>query len=163
MINDAHLHIILVHIPVVLVPFACLTLLLGITRRNSTVTGVALSFLVVATLITVPAFLLGEGAEEIVEHLPGVSEHTIEEHEEAADVAFWCTVATGIVSLISLYGMKVAATWRTAAASLALLLSLGASICLTYAANQGGKIRHPEAYDSQGSQSQGAQNERDED
>jgi len=145
--NEAHLHITLVHIPVVVIPLGFLILLVGTLRKNVAVSRVGLSVMVLATLIAVPAFLLGEDAEEIVEHLPGISEDTIEAHEEAADIAFWFTVATGLTSLVSLYALKVSAAWRTLVINAALTLSLVASCALAYAANQGGKIRHPEAFD----------------
>ena len=146
--NAAHLHITLVHIPIVVVPLGFVLLLLAILRKNGSMSRVALSLLVAATLTAVPAFLLGEGAEEIVEDQPGVSEHVIEEHEEAADIAFWCTVATGVVSLASLVALRLQAPWQPAAEKLSLVLALAASCTLGFAAQQGGKIRHPEAFSS---------------
>jgi len=145
-VNPAHLHITLVHIPVVIVPLGFAILLLAWLRRSGSLSQVALSLLVVATVAAVPAFLLGEGAEEIVENQPGVSESVIEEHEEAADVAFWCTVVTGVVSVVALFGLRRQASWQPAIAKLSLALALAASCTLGFAAQQGGKIRHPEAF-----------------
>jgi len=144
--NAAHLHIILVHIPVVIVPLGAAILAVGLARRNGAVSNTALSILLLAAVVAVPAFLLGEGAEEIVEHLPGVSESTIEAHEEAADVAFWVTVASGLLSLTSLVACQLRLAWARRATILALPVSVAAASLLSYAAFQGGKIRHPEAY-----------------
>ena len=146
--NAAHLHVTLVHIPVVVVPLGAAILAVGLARRNSAVSSTALSILLLAALVAVPAFLLGEGAEEIVEHLPGVSESTIEAHEEAADVAFWVTVASGLLSLTSLVACQLRLAWERRATVLALSVSVAAASLLSYAAFQGGKIRHPEAYAS---------------
>lgn len=144
--NEAHLHLILAHIPIVLVPAGAAILLVGVLRRSPATSRVALSVLVAATLFAIPAFLLGEGAEEVVEHLPGISKDIIEEHEEAAEVAFWLTVATGVTSLLSLVAAQLQLTWSRRASLGTLLLAMAASAFLGYAAFQGGKIRHPEAY-----------------
>ena len=148
--NAAHLHVILVHIPVVIVPLGAAILAIGLARRNAAVSSTALSILVLAAAVAVPAFLLGEGAEEIVERLPGVSEHLIEEHEEAADVALWLTVAAGLLSLASLVARRLKPSWYQRSALLALPVSIIAAALLSYAAFQGGKIRHPEAYEPAG-------------
>lgn len=96
--NEAYLHIVLVHLPVVLLPVAVLILFLGIMFKNRSVEVVALSMIVCAAVVAVPAFILGEGAEEVVEHLSGVSEEVIEDHEESAEVAIWLTILVGLVS-----------------------------------------------------------------
>ena len=43
--------------------------------------------------------LTGEPAEEVIEHLPGVSKATIEEHEDAATFAFAGVLAVGVAAL----------------------------------------------------------------
>lgn len=144
--NEAHLHLILVHIPVVLTPFAAVLLAFGIIRKQAPLRTAALYFLIISTLFCVPAFLLGEGAEELVEHLPGISEDLIEEHEEVADIALWLSVAVGMVSLLALVIRHRAPKLFAASLRAALILALIASIALSYTAYEGGKIRHPEAY-----------------
>lgn len=149
--NAAHLHIILVHVPIVLLPTATILLAFALLRRQGTVATVALSLFVGASLYSIPAFLIGEEAEELIEHLPGISEDTIEEHEEAADIAFWLTLFVGGVASSSILVGKRAP--RVAQGTLKLLLLAGAiaSASLAYTAYQGGKIRHPEAYDTSAS------------
>ncbi len=147
--NAAHLHITLVHFPVVLVPVAVLTLFIGARLKDRSVEVVGLTILVLAALIALPGFLLGEGAEELVEHLPGISEHTIEEHEEAATIAFWLSTAVGILSVVTLLGLWRLAAWSRVMSCLVMLAGVFASASLLYAAFEGGKIRHPEAYPAQ--------------
>lgn len=153
--NAAHLHIILVHLPIVLVPTATILLAFALLRKQSTVATVALVLFVGSSLGAIPAFLIGEEAEEIVEHLPGVSEDTIEEHEEAADVAFWLTLFVGGGSAGALLIRRRSP--RLAHATLKALVVAGAvsSGTLSYTAYQGGKIRHPEAYDTAASSAHG--------
>lgn len=144
--NAAHLHITLVHLPIVLVPTATVLLLIALWRKQAVLTTTALSIFIVATLTCVPAFLIGEDAEELVEHLAGVSEDTIEEHEEAADVAFWLTIAAGSGALLAFVIRRAAPSLRPTALKVLTVLGAVASGALTYTAYEGGKIRHPEAY-----------------
>jgi hypothetical protein len=102
--------------------------------------------LVLAALVALPAFLLGEGAEELVEHLSGISEDLIEEHEEGATVAFWLISGVGGLSLAALGGLWRMTAWARLMIRLVMVTAVFASATLFYAAYQGGKIRHPEAY-----------------
>lgn len=147
--NAAHLHLILVHIPVVLIPTATVLLCVALWRNQPTTTKTALSIFIAATIVCVPAFLLGEDAEEIVEHRPGVVEDTIEEHEEAAELALWLTVATGSISLLALLTRRSFPSLQPATLKTLVVLGTIASGSLSYTAFEGGKIRHPEAYEGQ--------------
>jgi uncharacterized membrane protein len=146
--NAAHLHIILVHLPIILVPTATIILATGMLIKQSAVTSVALSLFVVASLFSIPAFLIGEEAEEMIEHLPGISEDVIEEHEEAAEVAFWSTLLVGGVGLGTLAIRNRAPGLSKLAMKLLILTGTAASTSLAYTGYEGGKIRHPEAYDN---------------
>ena len=161
--NAAHIHIILVHFPIVLLPTATILLAFAVLRRQGTVATVALSLFVGASLCSIPAFLIGEEAEEIIEHLPGISENTIEEHEEAADIAFWLTLFVGGVAASSILLGKRAP--RVAQGTLKLLVLAGAvtSVSLAYTAYEGGKIRHPEAYDPSVSPESGGERDHNDD
>lgn len=144
--NAAHLHIILVHIPVILVPTATVILAIALWRKQSAIANTALAIFVAATVFVVPAFLLGENAEEIVEDLPGISEHLIEEHEEAADIAFWLTLFVGGTSLLTFAIRNKAPQLHQTSLKALILAGAVTSGTLAYTASEGGKIRHPEAY-----------------
>ena len=144
--NAAHLHLVLVHVPIVLVPTATALLLIAVWRRQPVISNVALSIFIVATAFCIPAFLLGEEAEELVEHQPGVSEDTIEEHEEAADVSFWLTVATGSGALLAFAMKRSVPKLHPVALKGLFVVGTFTSGALSYTAYEGGKIRHPEAY-----------------
>jgi uncharacterized membrane protein len=146
--NAAHLHIILVHLPIVLVPTATILLAFALLRKQGPVATVALSLFIASSLCAIPAFLIGEEAAEMIEHLPGISENVIEEHEEAADVAFWLTLFVGGAAGGGLLlGKRVPLVTQR---SLTLLALAGGvtSASLAYTAYEGGKIRHPEAYET---------------
>jgi uncharacterized membrane protein len=148
MVNAAHLHIALVHIPVVLIPTATILLALGVRRRSVSLSQVAFSLCCVAAVVGIGAFLLGEGAEELVEHLPGISEDTIEEHEEIAEFAVWSLGIAGFLSLLGLFGIFRNGVPQRAISLMTLLVAVISSGALVYTAYEGGKIRHPEAYEA---------------
>lgn len=146
--NQAHLHLILVHVPVVLMPTATLLLVFAHLRKQTSILPTICALFVTAALFAGVAFSLGEGAEEVAEHLPGISEHLIEEHEEAGDVALVLSLITGILGLATgIVCAKFQALQRAALTAL-FISGAAASLSLGHTAYEGGKIRHPEAYDT---------------
>ena len=150
--NTAHFHLVLVHIPIVLTPLAAAILLLNLWRATEAVQKTALMILFVSALSAGAAYLTGEGAEEIVEHLPGILERNIENHEEAAEVSLWLCIVTGLLSAVAVFCFSAAK--RFFLLPLATALACFTSISLTYTAYLGGQIRHPEAYDAATSSAQ---------
>lgn len=92
-------------------------------------------------------YLTGEGAEEAVERLPGVSEAIISKHEEVAQWALISVVATGIMALIALFSFKRPAVTRISKI-LVLLLSIATGGSMVQTAHLGGQIRHTEIRNS---------------
>jgi len=142
--NGAHWHLVLNHIPVIGIWFGIAFLIFGLIRRKEILTKSALWIFLLLALITIPAFLTGEAAEEIVEKIPVVSENVIHDHEETAELAF---LALLIVGFISLLGLVLPIFTRKRPAAITFLLLLGsviAAVLMALTANTGGQIRHPE-------------------
>jgi hypothetical protein len=142
--NPAHLHIILNHIPVIGIPFGAALLIYGFLRKSQELRTAGLLVFVAIALVTIPTFLTGKAAEDVVEDLPGVSEHLIENHERAATIALIATSILGGLSLIRLLIPTRFVAVGTPASILILALSLGVAGWLAKTANLGGQIRHPE-------------------
>ena len=141
--NGAHIHLILNHVPVLGTLFGLLLLAYALFRKNKDLMKVSLVIFVLAGLFAGAVYLSGEQAEEIVEHLPGVSESIIEAHEDAGLYALVSAIVLGVVSLFGL--------WRffrkplpTGFATTALLLALATSGVMAWTATLGGQINHPE-------------------
>lgn len=142
--NQAHLHLLLNHFPVIGAILCLLLLLFALMRKSTELKRASLGGLVLISLLTIPAYLTGEPAEKLVEHLPGVSEALIESHEEAALVAFIALGLTGALALVGLIWFRrrtTLPTWLTAAALLLTSVSVG---LMARTANLGGEIRHTE-------------------
>jgi hypothetical protein len=141
--NSIHLHLLLNHVPVIGAVLGLALLCFAYLRRSDEVGKFALGAFAVLGVVSVVVFLTGEPAEQLVEKLPGFSETLTERHEEAALAA---TIVMGVVGLLSLIALAVFRSRALArwVVPTAVVLALGATATMGYAANLGGQIRHTE-------------------
>jgi len=137
------IHLALNHIPVLLSITAAIILFFGLIKKNASIINTALALFIAAAIFTLPVYFTGEGTEESVEKIPGVSESIIEEHEEAAVFALSLIFLTGALATVSfILKNKVALSRKMATATLvAAFISFGA---FAQTAHLGGQIRHTE-------------------
>lgn len=140
--GSASFHLMVVHIPIILVPLATLMLLVSIFTNSFNLKPVARLLLILAAFAAVGAFLSGEGAEEVVEDIVGVSESAIEAHEDLAVFALWLTILTGLLSLLSSIPKFSSAMGRGPLSALFLIAAIGSSGVLGWTGHKGGLIRH---------------------
>ena len=141
--NAAQIHLALNHAPLFLSIIGGGILILGMIKKNESFKTISLYMLVAAAIFTAPVYLTGEGTEELVEHLPGVNEATIEKHEEMAKISLIIIIITGAVALIGLLLRKNAAVAKLVFV-VAILLSLASFGTMAQTAHLGGLIRHSE-------------------
>lgn len=101
--NDAHLHMIVNHFPIIGTIFGLGILISGILLKNNTIKNVAYILFVIAAIFAAVSMSTGEGAEEIAEKLPSVTDQIIEEHEEIAEKLAIVLYALAVISLIGLF------------------------------------------------------------
>jgi uncharacterized membrane protein len=142
--NWAHIHLLLNHIPVIGFILGVLLSLLAVLKKSEELKRVTMGIFVFTAAIALPVYFTGEPAEELVEHLPGVSEAFIEQHERAAVFSLVAAVVTGIVALTGLIIFRRAEKLPNWIATATLVLSLIASGLMGWTANLGGQIRHTE-------------------
>lgn len=144
--NSAHLHLILNHLPIIGTPFVAVFLAAAIYYRSREFQRLAFAAFVFLALATIVVYFSGQGAEEIVEELPGVSHDLIEGHEQSGLLVF---IGMGVLGASALAGLALFRKAAEIPRKFALGV-LGVSvICLllaSWAALLGGKIRHPEAH-----------------
>lgn len=141
--TGVQMHLVLNHLPVFGVLFGFVILALALWRRNESWTRLALGVLVVVGITAALAMATGEGAEEAVEHLPGVSESIIHTHEEAAELTALITYALGAGSLIALFAYRRRTLPRVLSV-VALVFTIASAGFVAYTAHLGGQIRHTE-------------------
>ncbi|HEX6334096.1 MAG TPA: hypothetical protein VFZ78_07705, partial [Flavisolibacter sp.] len=89
-----------------------------------------------------PVFFSGEGAEEVAENLPGVSENIIEKHESIAKLAMASVIIAAVAAIGGLFtaGRQLA---RPVKAATTVLVAI-TGILMAETAHLGGQIRHTE-------------------
>ena len=142
--NQAHLHLIVNHVPIVGSLFAALLLAAGLFTHNYTLTKAGLLAVLAAGLLCLPAQLTGEGAAAIVQKMPRASRALVHNHEEAAELGFWALEGAASLALFGLLLLQNASPKARLVAVLALLAALLSFGLLARAGNLGGQIGHPE-------------------
>lgn len=144
MFTIAHLHLLLNHLPIIIVGLGLVLLILATWRGDDHLARVAFAFFATAAASALPVYLTGEGAEEAVDKLPGVSEALIEQHQEIALIAALVAGALGVFSLWSLWRYRRPAGLPPAIMRVAIAGALAATALMTYTGFIGGQIRHTE-------------------
>lgn len=142
--DATHLHLILTHFPIVGTIIGIGILAYGQFSKNDEIKKVALVTFVLMAILTIPVFLTGEEAEETVEHIAGVSEELIENHEELAEKAIWLMGLLGILSVINLFAIIKKLSFAKMITLITLIVSLGTFGLFAIVGNTGGEIRHSE-------------------
>lgn len=142
--NQAHLHLVLNHLPILGTLFGILVLLAGFLFKQGSVRQTGLGLFVFSALVAIPAFLTGEGAEDAVEGLPGVGENLIERHEDLANFFLWTVIGLGVLALASLLASLNG--WKAASllSMITLVVALGTMVLAQQVGTSGGEIRHTE-------------------
>ena len=142
--NPAELHLALNHFPVFGAVFVVLLLAWGLARRSRDVVRAALGITVLVAIGSYVAVATGEKAEEYVEEATWFDEGVADDHEELGELAMKVMLATGLLALVGLWGLRgdreLKRLWPAITLA-ALLVSTG---LLGWAAAQGGQIRHEE-------------------
>ena len=142
--NQAHLHLIVNHVPIVGSLFALVLLGAGLLRRNDTLVQAGLVAVLAAGLLGLPAQLTGAGAAAIAQELPRVSRALIGTHAAAAEQGLWVLVGAAALALLGLLMQKNASPRARLVAVLAWAVTGVGFGLLARAANLGGQIRHTE-------------------
>lgn len=141
--NSVQLHLALTHVPVILSFVGLIMLVAAFFKPNAILTKTSYIFLLVAGLAAIPVFLTGEGTEEAIENLPGVTEALIENHEEVAKLAMISIAAAAILALTALFSSR----WQVGSRVLkvvVLFMAIGSGGLMAQTAHLGGQIRHTE-------------------
>ncbi|MCH3884491.1 hypothetical protein [Tenacibaculum aquimarinum] len=142
--NDAHFHLIVNHLPIIGVLIGFLVLLAGLIMKKPQVKNTALGIFIFSALTAIVAFLTGEGAEEIVENLPGISETLIHKHEEFAELFLTMVLILGGASLITLFLDYKKLPFSKYGFIAVLLLSMTSIVISKNVGTSGGEITHIE-------------------
>jgi len=143
--SAAHIHLLLNHIPILGSIFGLLLLGYGMLRKSDEIQKTSLGVFVITALLTIPVYLTGDGAAEIVGNLPGVSTAIIQQHNKAATITLIAIEILGVVSLLGLFlswcSRRELRNWMTLGLLILAMISSGLG---AWTGSIGGQIRHTE-------------------
>jgi hypothetical protein len=140
----AHIHLLLNHFPTIGNIIGGGLFVLSLITNSDDLKRASLVVLVGISLIAIPTYMSGNGAQDAIKNLPGVSKSLIETHEGAALVALGFMEVTGAFAWLGLWQFRRLARvpkWNLAVILVLTLVTLG---LMVRASNIGGEIRHAE-------------------
>ncbi|KAB7731212.1 hypothetical protein F5984_10440 [Rudanella paleaurantiibacter] len=142
--NAAHFHLVVNHLPIIFPIAGSIVLVTALISKSEPVKRTAYLLFIIGSLTAIAAMNSGEGAEEVVEHINGVSEEYIEKHEEVAKTFAILTAILGGLSLLGLW-----ASFKKSALSTPVSIGtlIFAAVVLFFGketGTTGGEIRHTE-------------------
>lgn len=157
--NQTHLHLLITHLPIFGSILGGLVLAYGLQTKSNQTKIAAYALLIISSLGAVIAYATGEGAEETVEKIQGVSKNAIEEHADFAIFALVALITLGISSVISLFLTLKQSPMIKKTALLTLFISLISFSLIARTGYLGGQIRHTELNSSGITPAQGGEHE----
>lgn len=142
--NEAHVHLLINHFPIIVPIIGLLVMIGGFYFRSEIVKRTAYFIFIFGSILTIPAFATGGGAEDVVKQIQGIDKSFIEAHEEMADVF---AVLSYILGGVSVFGLWASIKQKSFSNTLAVITILFSLVVLFYAAKTGttgGEIRHTE-------------------
>ena len=144
--NLAHVHLVLNHFPIVGTIIGFALFLSSVAGKNEDLQRASLIVLAAVSLLALPTFFSGVGAQAAIGRDSAVSSDLIERHEGAAMLALLFMGITGSLALAELWRRQRNKrgkrwSWNLTAILLSSALTVG---LMTRVGTTGGDIRHPE-------------------
>ena len=141
--NQAHLHMVFNHFPIIGLFFGIGILAYGIIKKQTILVNTAYVIFIVCMIMAKATMMTGEGAEEIVEEL-GISHEIIHEHEEIAETFMKVLYVLGILSILGLVANVKKHAKASIVSYVVLVLAISSAVLSKSVGTSGGEIRHTE-------------------
>jgi uncharacterized membrane protein len=142
--NDAHLHMVVNHFPIIGTIFGFVILIIGLALKNKTLQNTSYGLFIVAAIFAAISMGTGEGAEELVEDMPNIGKEIIHEHEELAEKLAVLLYVLGGLSLVGLYLNFKNHSKAKLLSFLILGIATAGLFLVQKVGTSGGEIRHTE-------------------
>lgn len=142
--NDAHLHLVVNHFPIIGIILGFGVLIAGMFLKNNSVKNTAYCLFIVGAIFAFASMATGEGAEEMVEEMPSIGHKIIREHEEMAQKMAIVLYLLGLVSIAGLYTNIKKHGKAKLVSFLVVTIAAVAIFLAQQTGTTGGEIRHTE-------------------
>ena len=142
--NGAHWHLVVNHLPIIFPIVGVIVMITGLISKSEAVKRTAFMIFILGALAAIAAMNTGEGAEEVVENINGVSENFIESHEEAAETFAILSYILGGISLLGLWASFKQKSFSSIISIATLIFAFVVLFFAKQTGTTGGEIRHTE-------------------
>jgi uncharacterized membrane protein len=142
--NDAHLHLLVNHFPIIGTILGLGVLISGILLKNNSVKNTAYVLFIVSAIFAAFSMGTGDGSEKMVEDMPSVGKHIIHEHEEMAEKLAIVLYFLGVISIVGLFTNIKNKPKAYLVSYLAVAIGAVAVFLAQQTGTTGGEIRHTE-------------------
>jgi hypothetical protein len=143
-LNAAHLHLVLNHVPTLGTAVALALLLIALIRRQETLVQLGLEVLFIIAVVTMPVYVTGVAAYQHLRSGAEFSDIAARMHQDAALTGFAVTEFAGFIAWVALWQSRRIGQAGRGLVAAATVLSLIALAIMGRAATLGGEIHHPE-------------------
>jgi hypothetical protein len=143
-LNAAHLHLVLNHVPTLGTAVALALLLIALIRRQEALVQLGLEVLFIIAIVTMPVYVTGAAAYHHLRSGADFSDIAARMHQDAALTGFALTEFAGFVAWVALWQSRRIGHAGRGLVAAATVLSVIALAIMGRAATLGGEIRHPE-------------------
>ena len=142
--NEVHLHLVINHLPIFGSLLGILVLCYGMLVKSGHTKIAGFSLLVISAIGAIMAYITGEGSEDAVEKIAGVSKQAIEQHGDFALYAMVVLIAAGATSILGLILTVKKSPLANIVSIITIITALVAFGLAAITGYQGGQIRHTE-------------------
>lgn len=142
--NGAHWHLVVNHLPIIFPIVGVIVMITGLISKSEAVKRTAFMIFILGALAAIAAMNTGEGAEEVVEKINGVTENVIESHEETAETFAILSYILGGISLLGLWASFKQKSFSSIISIATLIFAFVVLFFAKQTGTTGGEIRHTE-------------------
>lgn len=142
--NEAHLHMVVNHFPIIGTILAIGILIAGLLSKNKSIINTSYVLFVIGAIFGILSMNTGEGAEELVEDMPSIGWKIIHEHEELAEKMALLLDILGVLSLVGFYFQYKKNAKEKLVSYIILLIGIASLFVIQKVGTSGGEIRHTE-------------------
>ncbi len=142
--NEAHWHLVVNHLPIIFPIVGVIVMITGLIAKSEAVKRTSFLIFLIGALATIAAMNTGEGAEDVVEKISGISENYIETHKESAETFAILSYIIGVLSLSGLWASFKQKSFSNIINIITLVFALVVLFFGQETGTTGGEIRHTE-------------------
>ena len=135
--NGAHWHLVVNHLPIIFPVVGVLVMVTGLIFKSEAVKRTAFMIFALGALAAIAAMQTGEGAEEVVEKIEGIT-------EEPAETFALLSYVLGGLSLLGLWASVAQKRFSSLLNASVLVFALVVLFFARQTGTTGGEIRHTE-------------------